>query len=96
MFEDGNVRHPDLGDISDSVKIAGIAMNAGGIGDLINVQTGGTFREPSWNWLSSPVFVEDEGVLTQTAPTTGYVVSIGRPIDSTTIDIDVSLPLLRN
>lgn len=96
VFEDGNVRHPDLGDISDSVKIAGIAMNAGGIGDLINVQTGGTFREPSWNWLSSPVFVEDEGVLTQTAPTTGYVVSIGRSVDSTTIDIDVSLPLLRN
>lgn len=96
VIEDGEVRHPTLADVSDAVKIAGIAVNAATIGSEVTVQTGGTITEGSWTWSGGNVFVEEEGVLTQVAPTTGYVVSIGRATDSTTIDIDVAIPLIRS
>ena len=42
------------------------------------------------------VYVDDEGVLTQTAPSTGWVVCVGKAIASNTIDINVLLTLIRS
>lgn len=90
------VRHPALATATDAILIIGVARTSGDVGDEINVQTGGVMREPSWSWSNGPVYVEDDGVLTQTAPTTGYIVSIGRAIAPDAIDIDVSLALIRS
>lgn len=90
------VRHPALATATDAILIVGVARTSGDIGDEINVQTGGVMREPSWSWSNGPVYVEDDGVLTQAAPTTGYIVSIGRAVAPDAIDIDVSLALIRS
>lgn len=96
VVEDGESRHPTLTDVGDSVKIAGMAMNSAMLGEEVEVQTGGVTNDNSWTWVAGPVFVDEDGVLVQPAPVTGYVVSIGRATDSTTIDIDVGTPLIRS
>lgn len=90
------VYHPDISVIDDGPKIVGIARQAGNVGDVVEVQTGGLMTEPSWSWSSGAVFVDDEGILTQTAPASGWVVCVGKAIASDTIDINVSLTLIRS
>lgn len=90
------VYHPDISVIDDGPKIVGIARQAGNAGDVIEVQTGGLMTEPSWSWSSGAVFVGDGGILTQTAPASGWVVCVGKAIASDTIDINVSLTLIRS
>lgn len=90
------VYHPDISVVEDGPKIVGIARQAGNAGDVIEVQTGGLMTEPSWSWSSGAVFVGDGGILTQTAPASGWVVCVGKAIASDTIDINVLLTLIRS
>lgn len=92
----GTAYHPDLSEPSDGIAVIGVALQAGETGDVIQVQTAGPCTNASWSWDAGPVFVDDEGVLTQTAPSTGWVVCIGKATASNTIDINVLITLLRN
>lgn len=90
------VYHPSLSAPEDAPRIIGIAKQAGTTGGVVEVQTGGTITEPGWTWAAGPVYVDDEGVLTQTAPSTGWVVCVGKAIASDTIDINILLSLIRS
>ena len=95
VVENSSVRHPSLTVISDAVKIVGISTGAALDGQTVTVQTGGTISDSSWAWSAGDVFAGQDGVLTQVAPTTGYVTSIGRAISPTTININITIPLIR-
>ena len=90
------VYHPDLSIPVDGVRIIGITTQAGGIGDEVGVQTSGPMTNAGWAWSAGPVFVDDGGVLTQTAPSAGWVVRVGTAIAADTIDINVMLTILRS
>ena len=48
-----------------------------------------------WNWTKGPVFLGTNGMLTQTAPTSGAVaVQIGRAITSTQLQVDIDTTIL--
>ncbi len=90
------IYHPDLSVPMDGVSIVGIARQSSLIGDPVEVQTNGPMTDASWSWTQGPVYADDDGFLTQTAPTTGWVVSVGKAIASDTIDVNVLLTLLRS
>ena len=90
------VYHPDLSVPVDAVRVIGISTQAGTVGSMVGVQTSGPMTNASWSWAAGPVYVDDDGVLTQTAPTAGWVVRIGTAIATDTIDINVMLPILRS
>ena len=92
----GTIYHPTLATAADAGKILGLSRQSGAVTDAVLVQTDGPVTNGSWTWAPGPVFVTDEGVLSQTAPSTGWVVSIGTAVNSTTIELDVSLPILRS
>lgn len=96
VIDAGQVRHPSIADVNDAVLIAGVARTSAVIGEDVNIQTDGVVKEQSWVWNEGPVYVDDEGHLTQTAPPSGYVVSIGRAISTNEIDINISLALIRS
>ena len=92
----GTVYHPNLSTPSDSIKIVGISTQAASTGSNVPVQVSGRMTNPTWSWAAGPVYSDDAGVLTQTAPSTGWVVQVGRALTSTTIEIDVLITLLRS
>lgn len=92
----GLVYHPALATPLDGVNVYGIAAGAATDGDPVEVHTQGPMTDASWTWVAGPVYVDDEGVLTQTAPTTGWIVTIGMAIATDTIDVHIQLPILRS
>lgn len=89
------VYHPELATAADGPRVIGIATQSVTATDPVDVRTSGPITDPAWSWVAGPVFVGDAGVLSQTAPATGWVVSVGNAISSNTIDVNVKLTLLR-
>ena len=71
-------------------SIAGITLqsvNAGGLLIPVNNQP---VVDQSWNWVrGSPVFLGPLGMLTQTSPLSGYLVTVARVLDSKTLFINI-------
>ena len=60
-----------------------------------SVRVGGKMTEPSWNWdLDKFIYLGTNGLLTQTPPAAGFLLEMGWPINSTTILVDIKLPVL--
>lgn len=70
---------------------AGISEGAAILGAQVAVRMLGTLVEPSWSWSAGPVWLGDDGQLTQTPPTTGALVQVGVPVSSTVLRIDPQL-----
>lgn len=94
--DSGTIYHPDLGTPADAVRVIGISLQAGSATDTVEVQTAGPITDASWTWSAGPVYVDDDGVLTQTAPATGWIVCIGTATAADTIDVRILLPILRS
>ena len=75
--------------ISERDKILGITNGSYSINTLATVYVYGTVTNSSWNWLPGLVYLNVDGTLTQTIPTSGYQIQIGKAIDTTTIIIDI-------
>lgn len=80
---------------ADKFKILGVTQGAVSNGATATVTTYGTMTESSWNWTEgSPVFLSTNGLLTQTPPTSGFRIIIGRPQTATTLFVDISEPII--
>lgn len=75
--------------------ILGLTRGAATMGSPADVITFGLITEGSWNWTEgSPVFLATNGLLTQTPPTSGFRIIIGRPQTATTLFVDISEPII--
>lgn len=95
MVENGEVFHPDVDVDDDGVKVLGIALNSAVLGDDVQVRTDGILVEPTWTWVPGPVFCGDDGVLTQSPASTGWLMVVGRAVDTTMIDVDIATAFFR-
>lgn len=90
----GQAIYADHRTLAHAGKILGVTLNAAAAGELIAIQTYGRLSEASWTWtLDAPVFVGADGLLTQSAPNTGFVVTVGFPLSATELFIDISMPI---
>jgi hypothetical protein len=70
-----------------------ITTGAASADAVANLRAYGEITEPSWSWTPGPVFLGVNGVLTQTAPTTGYVQQIGVALSSTKLMVNIRPPI---
>ena len=90
----GNLVYASSADTS-ALSVFGLLLNAAALGDDVTVQTYGKVTEPSWTWTPlEPLYLSTNGTLTQTAPTTGYLVRLGYAVSATSIMLAVE-PALR-
>lgn len=91
---------PDTGDavvyadhdtLSDLGRPIWLTLGAAAQGAPVDLAWYGTVTESSWSWTLGPIYVGDNGLLTQTPPTSGYSRQIGAAIDSNTIWLDPQL-----
>lgn len=92
---DGRVAYPDRAVTADATRFLGILVtSASAADDPVTVRRRGAITEAGWSWTPGPVWVGDTGLLTQTVPSTGWVLQVGTAINATTIDIEPEPPIL--
>jgi len=89
----GEVDYASSASPGDGALVLGVTTGAAVMGASIEVQTGGEMVELSWTWTLGPVFLGLNGLLTQTAPTSGFIQQIGIALSATVLLIDVQQPL---
>jgi len=75
--------------LSERDKILGLTDGAYTENSLATIYVNGTISNGGWNWNSGIVYLDIDGALTQTLPTSGFLVQIGKVINSTTIILDI-------
>lgn len=78
-------------------KVLGVTVAAAGTGAPVSVVRAGEVTEPSWNWVANtPVYLGDNGMLTQTQPETPALFSliVGFPITATKLFVSVREPII--
>lgn len=77
---------------ASAVRVAGITTGAASLGAAATIQPEGLLTEPSWTWSgNTPVWLGTAGQLTQSPPTTGYLVQIGVAVGPTSLLIQPHL-----
>ena len=77
-------------------RVIGLTLGAVTIGAVASYLKEGLITEPSWTWNTSlPVYLADNGLLTQTpVNTTGFVMIVGMPASSTSLYISFQSPII--
>lgn len=77
-----------------SLPAIGVATAGAAPGAELSIQYSGPLTFTGWNFTTGlPVFVGAGGVLTQTAPTSGYLQAVGYPLTSTSLLVDIQDPI---
>jgi hypothetical protein len=83
----------DPADSTSVHNIVGITNQASVTGSPIDIVTSGMIHDDSWSLLDGPVFLGVNGILTQSAPTSGYLVVIGYSASSKDIRLNIGQPI---
>jgi len=90
----GAIVHADPTILSQSDSIVGISQNAANDTEDVIIINSGSMEDPSWNWHDGPIFFTIDGVLTQTPPTSGYLVVIGKAVTNTKMNVEIGNPII--
>lgn len=90
----GNASYADSSNVSHAGKVAGISLGAVSSGASVNVASSGEIVEPTWGWGAGLVYLGVNGVLTQTAPTSGFLQVIGVALSATRIVVSLQIPVI--
>lgn len=75
--------------------VTGITTQAVLAGNPVEVTISGEVSEGSWNWtLNQPIFLTANGLMTQTAPPTGFLLQVGYPTSATSMVVDIKMPIV--
>lgn len=91
----GVASYADAGTAADAPLINAISITAASGGDQVLCRTAGEIVEPLWNWAPGPVFCGADGVLTQAAPTAGFLCIVGRSHAPTKLTVEIQTPIIR-
>ena len=80
---------------TDKFKVLGMTTGAVSSGSEATVQISGYITEAGWSFtVGDPVFLSTNGHITQTAPTDGFCLIIGKPKTATTLFIEIHEPTI--
>lgn len=98
MDDTGVYRYASNATPADVLRVAGITVGAAASGAAVSVQTNGPITEPSWSWTpDAPVYLGQNGGLTQTAPTLAsgavFSMAIGIALTPTSMFLRLNTPI---
>jgi len=90
----GQFAYADSGTPSHAYRVAGIlpyAIPQGAEGVAYRL---GEISDAVWNWTrGSPIYLGANGQLTQTPPTTGFLLVLAQPVSPTVINLQLPSPI---
>lgn len=90
----GGCTYADSRYISDVNTVIGITESAYTIGDLVQIRLSGEITEPSWSFNIGPVYLGNNGLLTQVVPNVGFIQQVGIATGTNTILINIKQPII--
>lgn len=95
VVNDQKVYKANNTDIAAAPLILGMTITAAITGTDINIITLGEITEASWSWIpDKPVFLLLNGGMTQTVPTTGFMLQVGFAFSVDTIWVELKMPII--
>lgn len=92
---DGKISYADATNATHVNAVVGITLGAAVDGAPVTVQATGEIVEPSWNWTPLlPVFLSVNGLLSQSAPGSGFHLVLGVPTAPTKLAVGVKTPFV--
>ena len=77
--------------------IVGITTAAVTAGSNASVALSGKVENSGWSWdITKGLWLSTNGLITQTEPATGFILSLGVPISSTAIDFKKGISMIRS
>lgn len=74
--------------------VIGITKTSVLAGRSVEVIHEGIVSDSGWNWHQGPIFLGINGLLTQTAPTSGFILCVGTAISSTKIKFNINTAII--
>ena len=85
----GQAFHADKDTLTDKQKVIGIVSENFLLGENSIIYIAGAMIDSNWNFSDGLVYINTDGQLTQTLPTTGFLMQIGVAVTSNTFIIDI-------
>jgi hypothetical protein len=93
--EDGEAYYADRSNLDHVDIVAGVTTGAISAHATGSIQTSGRMIEETWNWtMEQSIYLSINGLLTQTAPTSGFVLYMGFPLSPTSMFIRIGIPII--
>jgi hypothetical protein len=93
--DDGLLYYADRSNPDHFNRILGITTGAVIQGDYPTVRTMGIMTESTWNWnLTKFIYLSTQGYLTQTPPSSGFLLELGWPVTETSMRIVIRNPII--
>lgn len=94
---DGDFVYADKDTAAHASCTIGITTGAASQGASASAIALGPLTENSWNWTPQQlIFLGSNGVLTQSAPTTGFVLVLGKAVSPTTVFVQIQSAFIRS
>lgn len=94
MGGDGRVVYADQSTLYDADILLGVTLNAANEDDPVVVHLFGEAEEVSWSWtIHGSIYLGVNGLLTQTAPTSGALVRVGHATGTDSMFVDIDNPI---
>lgn len=91
----GNLIYADNTINTTAETLIGISVNSAIPGDIVRIVYNGEADDSGWTWLpGKQLYVGINGVITQTPPTSGYVMPIGIARSPTKIVVQIRTPII--
>ena len=90
-----HVDYADNSVLNDSTQVLGLTLSSASGGDRVLIRTWGEVSESSWSWTEGWVWLDHNGLLTQTPPTTpsAFSMIIGQALSATTMRVLLLSPI---
>jgi len=92
-IDNGQAFYASASDTSIPGQVVGITTQAAAAGGSVNIRFVGALDEAGWSFAPGPVYVGINGVLTQTRPTSGWVMNIGVAVTPTRLLINKTMTI---
>lgn len=90
---DGQLVYADHRNLAHAYAVVGILRGAVVTGERVSVLSEGPITNPDWSWIpNEPIFLGEDGYLTQTSPTTGFLQPLGQVILPQQIRFEMQQP----
>jgi len=81
--------------VTHASKVIGISSTSALQNTTISVATSGDIIEPSWTWIEgNPIYLASNGSLTQTPPTSGFILQVGMAATPIKMLIQIKFPII--
>ena len=88
--ESGKLVHADKDSEPHHDLVIGMAINSGLVLDIINILVTGAITDLTWDWTPDrPLYLGNDGLMTEVKPTEGFILQVAHTISATEIWIDI-------